>query len=493
VTAALHTAAMIAPSPPSAFLELQAAYAPDCPRGQVLRQHRAALCGVVAEPPRSHSPKLGFALLRPAGNAGAASADEGEAAEATEVQVVMNVKFAGEDDGGRYAEAWRSLGCGDLVLVEGHPGKTRTGTRAEGFSLFACSFAIQRMAPDVDRALRLLLKLPNAAPASGSGSGDLRGTAAAEAAVAAGVAEPSAAEHELRRLLSSMLHEEHPTAPVLQLLQSLAAPRLERRRRDDRLAVEGAATAAAAAAEAAEEAAELYASLELPSDDTSASNTQGALGEARMQRIRTVASRRQRGLIVVLEELDQPANVGAALRTCDGFGVATVCHVAASSTTAGPLPADGGDGGAANGAAAAPAHFDAADPVVQACSKSASVWLSHRCFESTAACAAWLREQGKSHSHAVQTQAQLQHVAAFARACIYQDWLRVEQQLPSLLLLNGVEIKCCAGVPSVATTPPHDELLEWSGMQQQQQEEVTPNHPIQIASCCFTVTGSGLQ
>jgi hypothetical protein len=102
---------MIAPSPPSAFLELQAAYAPDCPRGQVLRQHRAALCGVVAEPPRSHSPKLGFALLRPAGNAaaGAASADEGEAAEATDVQVVMNVKFAGEDDGGRYAEAWRSL------------------------------------------------------------------------------------------------------------------------------------------------------------------------------------------------------------------------------------------------------------------------------------------------------------------------------------------------------------------------------------------------
>jgi hypothetical protein len=443
-TAALHTAAMIAPSPPSAFLELQAAYAPDCPRGQVLRQHRAALCGVVAEPPRSHSPKLGFALLRPAGDAaaGAASADEGEAAEATEVQVVMNVKFAGEDDGGRYAEAWRSLGCGDLVLVEGHPGKTRTGTRAEGFSLFACSFAIQRMAPDVDRALRLLLQLPNAAPASGSGSGDLRGTSAAEAAAAAAVAEPSAAEHELRRLLSSMLHEEHPTAPVLQLLQSLAAPRLERRRRDDRLAVEGAATAAAAAAEAAEEAAELYASLELPSDDTSASNTQGALGEARMQRIRTVASRRQRGLIVVLEELDQPANVGAALRTCDGFGVATVCHVAASSTTAGPLPADGGDGGAANGAAAAPAHFDAADPVVQACSKSASVWLSHRCFESTAACAAWLREQGKSHSHAVQTQPlNFNMLLLCPCACIYQDWLRVEQQLPSLPAPVNISVK----------------------------------------------------
>jgi tRNA G18 (ribose-2'-O)-methylase SpoU len=384
---------MVVPeSPADAFRDLHATYAPGCAQGQVLCERVVALCGVVAEPPRSHSPKLGFMLLRAAASHGAAPCEEGQSEpDAADLQVVMNVKFADKDEEDLYSTTWRLLGCGDLVLVEGHPGKTRTGTRAEGFSLFAARFTIQRMAPDADRALRLLLQLPSAADRDRCG--ELRGTAAAQAAATAAIAESTPAEHELRRLLCSMTHEQHATAQVLQLLQTVAAPRLERRRREDRLAVEGTATAAAVA-------------LELEPDElpvAGVENSGGQLGEARMQRIRTVAARRQRGLVVVLEDVDQPANVGAALRTCDAFGVATVCHI--RSRDSGMEPS---------------AAFELDDPVVHACSKSASMWLNHRSFESTAACITWLKAEG---------------------------------------------------IPSAATTPPHDELQEWSGMQQQQQQQ----------------------
>ena len=405
----------------AAFRSLVATYSPAAAQGAVLREHIAALCGVVAEQPRSHSPKLGFLLLRSAEGGG-----DGEG-EPPEVQVVMNLKFAAAGDEGHYAEAWRSLGVGDVVRVVGHPGKTRTGTRAEGFSLFACSFAVQRMAPDVDRALRLLLQLPNAAAAAAAGTeaGELPGTAAADASAAA---EPTEAEHELRRLLCSMLHEEQPTAPVLQLLASLAAPRLECRRREDRLAVEGAALAAAATAELADDAE----AVELPSAAAEARSDE-ELSAARMQRVRAVASRRQRGLVVVLEGLDQPANIGAALRTCDGFGVATVCHIRPSQSQAASPTAEEAARGvrsrrpAESASAAAAPWFDSADPVVQACSKSASVWLRHLCFESIAECVAWLKQED---------------------------------------------------IPSVATTPPHDELKEWSGQLAAGVLEPEPEEPL---------------
>lgn len=48
--------------------------------------------------------------------------------------------------------------------------------------------------------------------------------------------------------------------------------------------------------------------------------------ERRLQRLRTVASRRTRSVTIVLENLYQDHNISAILRTCDGLGVQDV-HV----------------------------------------------------------------------------------------------------------------------------------------------------------------------
>ena len=77
------------------------------------------MCGVVAEQWASI-----FAYLQPAAGTGAAPEElEAEGAVAG-VQVVMNAKFAAPGDGERYAESWRLLRRGDLLWVEGHPGKS---------------------------------------------------------------------------------------------------------------------------------------------------------------------------------------------------------------------------------------------------------------------------------------------------------------------------------------------------------------------------------
>ena len=375
----------------AAFAALAATYSHQAAQGEVLTQHTAALCGLVAEPPRSHSPKLGFLLLRPAAPAG----QQQQQPRPPEVQVVMNLKFAA-GSAERYAETWRTLGRGDLVRVEGHPGKTRTGTRDGGFSLFACSFSLLRMAPDPERALRLLLRLPPAGDAR-RGAEEAQQVGQEEEAGGGRAAEQ---RQELRRLLCSMLDGQHSTGAVLRLLQSLAGPRLQRRRLEDGLAAEGAAAAAAQRRRAGTAAQRGEAGCK-------------ATSAQRMRRIRAVASRRQRGLVVVLEDLEQRANIGAALRTCEAFGVATVCHVGAESV-------------------ARPPH---ADPVVVSCSKSASAWLNHMCFESTEECMAWLRSEG---------------------------------------------------VPSVATTPPHDELLQWTG------QELEPEPGPGEGSCSAAAPPRGL-
>ena len=108
-----------------------------------------------------------------------------------------------------------------------------------------------------------------------------------------------------------MLDESHRTAAVLKLLQSLAGPRVERRRQEDRLAAEGAAAASAAAAA---ELATDTAAAELPWLAEGGGSGGGvALSEGRMQRIRAVAVRRQRGLIVVLEGLVRSIAGGDAI------------------------------------------------------------------------------------------------------------------------------------------------------------------------------------
>lgn len=52
------------------------------------------------------------------------------------------------------------------------------------------------------------------------------------------------------------------------------------------------------------------------------------LGESRRHtRLKDVVSRRQSGLVVVLENISDPHNAGAVLRTCDAFGIQTIHFV----------------------------------------------------------------------------------------------------------------------------------------------------------------------
>jgi tRNA (guanosine-2'-O-)-methyltransferase len=48
------------------------------------------------------------------------------------------------------------------------------------------------------------------------------------------------------------------------------------------------------------------------------------MNDARKKRLEQVAKNRQRGLTVVFEDLHDPHNVGAVIRTCDAFGIQKV-------------------------------------------------------------------------------------------------------------------------------------------------------------------------
>jgi len=49
--------------------------------------------------------------------------------------------------------------------------------------------------------------------------------------------------------------------------------------------------------------------------------------EQRMRRITSTASNRQKGLTIVLEDVHDPHNAAAVLRSCEGFGVQDVHFV----------------------------------------------------------------------------------------------------------------------------------------------------------------------
>ena len=90
----------------------------------------------------------------------------------------------------------------------------------------------------------------------------------------------------------------------------------------------------------------------------------------RAEKLRAVASQRQRGLMVVMEDVQNLHNLAAIARSCDAFGVQQIGVTVAN-----------------------PANFD--PQAGKAVSTSASKWLDYRLFEGgTAACIATLRAEG---------------------------------------------------------------------------------------------------
>ncbi len=94
------------------------------------------------------------------------------------------------------------------------------------------------------------------------------------------------------------------------------------------------------------------------------------ISEKRWEKIRQVASSRQKDFVVVLEDVFDPHNAAAILRTCDGFGVQKVFFI-----------------------------FDAVKPynpkkVGKASSSSANKWLDFEIFKSTKKCLNKLKRNG---------------------------------------------------------------------------------------------------
>ncbi len=90
----------------------------------------------------------------------------------------------------------------------------------------------------------------------------------------------------------------------------------------------------------------------------------------RLRRFREVVARRQRGLVVVLEDIHDPHNAEAALRSCEAFGVPRVHFIFTSE-----------------------AAFDPRK-VGKSTSSSANKWLDFTIHDSTDACMRELKSSG---------------------------------------------------------------------------------------------------
>lgn len=94
------------------------------------------------------------------------------------------------------------------------------------------------------------------------------------------------------------------------------------------------------------------------------------VSKARLKKIKSAAARRQSGFAVVLEDVHDPHNAAAVLRTCDAFGVQNVYFVFQKEKYYNPKK------------------------VGKTSSSSANKWLDFRIFRSTEECFKELRKLG---------------------------------------------------------------------------------------------------
>lgn len=94
------------------------------------------------------------------------------------------------------------------------------------------------------------------------------------------------------------------------------------------------------------------------------------MNEKRKQKIASVASHRQSDIILVLEDLHDPHNAGAILRTCDGLGIQRVYFIFEKEEEYNPKK------------------------IGKASSSSANKWLDFKIFTSTRTCLRDLKKDG---------------------------------------------------------------------------------------------------
>ncbi len=94
------------------------------------------------------------------------------------------------------------------------------------------------------------------------------------------------------------------------------------------------------------------------------------MNDARKRKITSVVSQRQSGFIVVLEDIHDPHNAGAILRTCDALGIQNVYFIFEKEETYNPAK------------------------IGKSSSSSANKWLNFKTFTSTKACLRELKDDG---------------------------------------------------------------------------------------------------
>ena len=93
------------------------------------------------------------------------------------------------------------------------------------------------------------------------------------------------------------------------------------------------------------------------------------MNEKRIQRINSVVSLRQKGIIVILEDIHDPHNAAAILRTCDAMGIQNVWFIFEKETPYNPKR------------------------IGKATSSSANKWLDFQIFSSSASCIRSLKKE----------------------------------------------------------------------------------------------------